>query len=422
MKVVVLGGGVIGITTAYYLQESGHEVVVYDRRQGVGMETSFANAGQISWGYASPWAAPDVPFKAIKWLFDRHAPLVLRPRLDPALWAWLAAFLRNCTAARYAINKPQILRLARFSHECLVALRRDTGIRYDDLQLGTLQLFRDEAAMERAKLDADILRRFGVPHRLLGRDACLAVEPALARVADKIVGGLHLPGDETGDCHKFTVELARVLRARGVRFQMGARVERLRAGNGGIASAVIDGETVAADAFVVALGSWSPRLLQTVGLRIPVYPVKGYSATLPVADEDAAPRSTVMDERHKVAITRLGGRIRAAGIAELSGYDLSIRPQQCRTVRHVIEDLYPQAGPIEEIAYWTGLRAMTPSGMPVVGGTRYENLFVNTGHGTLGWTMACGAGQMVANLVSQRAPGQPPAKREVAVAVSGASF
>jgi D-amino-acid dehydrogenase len=409
MRVAVMGGGVIGITTAYYLHQSGHDVVVYDRQNAVGMETSFANAGQVSWGYASPWAAPGTPLKALAWLFERHAPLVLRPSADPALWRWLASFLRNCTAARYANNKSQLLRLARFSHQGLVALRRETGIRYDDLQLGTLQLFRDEAAMAASARDAEVLRGLGVAHALLDRAGCIAAEPALARVADKIAGGLHLPGDETGDCHKFTAELARILRLRGVELRLGAAIERLEPGRRGIAHAVVDGRPEMADAYVVALGSHAPRLLRSAGISIPVYPVKGYSATLAIADPAAAPRSTVMDERHKVAITRLGNRIRAAGIAELAGYDLALRPAQCRTVRHVLEDLFPQAGPIDEIAYWAGLRAMTPNGVPVVGRTALGNLFVNTGHGTLGWTLACGTAQIVANVVSQRgAAAEPP--------------
>jgi D-amino-acid dehydrogenase len=418
MKVAVLGGGVIGVTTAYYLQQSGHDVVVYDRQRSVGMETSFANAGQVSWGYASPWAAPGVPLKALAWLFDPHAPLVLRRPLDPALWPWACAFLRNCTAARYAANKARILRLARFSQECLAALRRETGIAYDDLQLGTLQLFRDPAAMEQAKRDAEILRGLDVPHRLLDREACIAVEPALERVAERIVGGLHLPGDETGDCHKFTVELARVLEARGVTFRMSAPISAINVDREGVTGIVVDGEAATADAYVVALGSHSARLLRKAGLRIPVYPVKGYSATLPISDANAAPRSTIMDERHKVAVTRLGDRIRAAGIAELGGYDLAMAPPQCRTVRHVIEDLFPQAGPIEEISYWTGLRAMTPSGVPLVTGTRYENLFINTGHGTLGWTMACGSGHIVANLVSQRASTSSVSRLRLALAAA----
>lgn len=421
MKVAVLGGGVIGVTTAYYLQQSGHDVVVYDRQHAAGMETSFANAGQISWGYASPWAAPGTPLKALAWLFERHAPLVLRLSADPALWRWLGGFLRNCTASRYAVNKSQLLRVARFSHQCLAALRRETGIRYDELQLGTLQIFRDDAAMATAARDAEVLRRLDVPHQLMDRAACIAVEPALARVADKIAGGLHLPGDETGDCHRFTHELARILRMRGVEFRLDSIVERLETGKHGIARIVVAGRPETADAYVVALGSHTPRLLRPIGIRLPVYPVKGYSATLAIADPAAAPRSTVMDERHKVAITRLGDRIRAAGIAELAGYDLALRPAQCRTVRHVVEDLFPQAGPIDEIAYWTGLRAMTPNGIPVIGSTAIENLFVNTGHGTLGWTLACGTGQIVANVVSQRtaAPEPSPSAIEAVVRAFG---
>jgi D-amino-acid dehydrogenase len=408
MKVAVLGGGVIGVTTAYYLHRSGHEVTLYDRQHEAGMETSVANAGQVSWGYASPWAAPGVPLKALAWLFERHAPLVLRPSADPAFWRWLGGFLRNCTATRYMVNKSQLLRLARFSHQCLGAVRRETGLRYDEGRLGTLQLFRDAAAVAASIRDAEVLRALGIPHALMDRAACIAAEPALARVADKIAGGLHLPGDETGDCHKFTVELARILRASGVAFRLGTAIDRLESGPSGIAGLVADGRVETADAYVVALGSHTAPFLRPLGIRLPVYPVMGYSATLTISDLDAAPRSTVMDERHKVAITRLGNRIRAAGIAELSGYNLALRPAQCRTVRHVLEELFPQAGPIDEIAFWTGLRAMTPNGLPVIGGTAIGNLFVNTGHGTLGWTLACGSGRIVADAVSQRSTADLP--------------
>jgi D-amino-acid dehydrogenase len=258
--------------------------------------------------------------------------------------------------------------------------------------------------MNRAAADIEVLRRFGVPHALLTREQCIAVEPGLWRTADKIVGGLHLPMDETGDCHDFTWRLASLLEGRGVAFELGRNVQRLEADGQRVAGIVVDGRRETADAYVVALGSHSPALLAPLGIRIPVYPVKGYSATLCIEDADSAPISTVMDEAHKVAVTRLGNRVRAAGIAELTGFDLALDPARCRTIRHVVEDLFPDAGPIEEMRYWTGLRPMTPDGPPILGPTPYRNLHLNTGHGTLGWTMACGSGQIVADLVAGREP------------------
>jgi D-amino-acid dehydrogenase len=422
MKVAVLGGGVIGVTTAYYLQQRGHEVVVYDRRGAVGLETSFANAGQISWGYAGPWAAPSVPTEAVTWLFARHAPVVLRPRLDPALWCWVWSFLRNCTARRYAINKLQIVRLAQFSHDSLVALRRETGIRYGDVRLGTLQLFRDAITLDKAQADAEVLRGLGVPHKMMDRDECLAVEPALASVAEKIVGGLHLPGDETGDCHQFTKQLACLLsNGAGVQFRMVTNVERLEVGRDGVDRVIVNGRPEYADAYVLALGSHSSPLLRSIGIHVPVYPVKSYCATLPISDERAAPHATVMDEQYRIAITRMDGRIRAVGLAEFDGYDLSAKPAQCRTVRHVLENLFPHAGRLDEISYETGLCAMTPTGLPLVERTRHDNLFVNTGHGAFGWTMACATGQIVANLVSLRARSESRAPLSLTEAAAGAS-
>jgi D-amino-acid dehydrogenase len=400
MKVLILGSGVIGVTSAYYLQRLGHEVVVLDRLAAPAQATSFANAGQVSWGYASPWAAPGIPFKALRWLFDPHAPLVLRFRADPAMWRWLLAMVRECTAERYAINKARMLRVARYSQRCLEAMREETGIRYDDGQHGTLQVFRTAEMMDKAGADIEVLRRFGIPYSVLTREECLAVEPGLRWAADKIAGGLHLPGDETGDCHMFTTRLAELLQQRGVVFRTGVEVTRLVGAGDRIAGVVVDGRLETADTYLVAAGVWSTELVAPLGIRLPVHPVKGYSATLTIDDPEAAPRSTIMDEAHKVALTRLGNRIRAAGTAELAGFDTTIRPERREMIRHVVEDLFPRASRGAEISYWTGLRPMTPDGTPIIGATPYRNLFLNTGHGTLGWTMACGSGSVVADLIS----------------------
>jgi D-amino-acid dehydrogenase len=405
MHVVVLGSGVIGVACAYQLALAGHEVTVLDRQPAAGLETSHANAGEVSPGYSAPWAGPGVPLKAIKWLLMQHRPLVIRPHLDLGLVRWGLSMLRNCTAARYELNKSRMVRLAEYSRDRLRELRDETGIRYDERMQGTLQLFRTQKQLDGTAADVAILRRYGVRFEVLDRDGCIRHEPALAAVKEKFVGGLHLPGDETGDCFLFTQRLAELAMRRGVVFRHGAAIERLLGDGtrvGGVALA--GGERIAADAYVVALGSYSPLLLEQVGIHIPVYPVKGYSITVPIADARGAPESTVMDETHKIAVTRLGQRIRAGGTAELAGYTLKLHEARRRTLEHVVGDLFPQGGDLAKTSFWCGLRPMTPDGTPVVGGTRLANLFLATGHGTLGWTMAAGTGCVIADLVSGREP------------------
>jgi D-amino-acid dehydrogenase len=404
VKVLVLGGGVIGVTTAYYLANSGHEVTVVDRQAEPALETSFANAGEVSPGYASPWAGPGVPIKAIKWLLMKHGPLVIRPKLDPAMWAWLIKMLRNCTSARYAINKSRMIPLAEYSRDCLRALRVETAIHYDERSQGTLQLFRTQAQVDGTAGDIAVLRQYGVPYEALDRDGCVGAEPALSAVKHKIAGGLRLPQDETGDCHMFTQALAARAAKLGVQFRFKTTIERLIADASRISGVATSAGVLQADAYVVALGSWSPRLLRPLGISIPVYPVKGYSITVPVADGDAAPVSTVMDESYKVAITRLGDRIRVGGTAEVSGYSGKLYPARRATLDHSLTDLFPRGGNPAEAKFWSGLRPMTPDGPPVIGATRYANLHLNTGHGTLGWTMACGSGRVLADLLSGRKP------------------
>jgi D-amino-acid dehydrogenase len=404
VKVLVLGGGVIGVTNAYYLAGSGHEVTVVDRQAEPALETSFANAGEVSPGYASPWAGPGVPIKAIKWLLMKHGPLVIRPKLDPAMWAWLIKMLRNCTSARYAINKSRMIPLAEYSRDCLRALRAETAIHYDERSQGTLQLFRTQAQVDGTAGDIAVLKQYGVPYEVLDRDGCVGAEPALSAVKHKIAGGLRLPQDETGDCHMFTQALAARAAKLGVQFRFNTTIERLIVDASGISGVATSAGLLQADAYVVALGSWSPRLLRPLGIAIPVYPVKGYSITLPVTDSDAAPVSTVMDESYKVAITRLGDRIRVGGTAEVSGYSSELYPARRATLDHSLTDLFPRGGNPAEAKFWSGLRPMTPDGPPVIGATRYANLHLNTGHGTLGWTMACGSARVLADLLSGRKP------------------
>ncbi len=404
MRVIVLGSGVIGVASAHYLAEAGHEVVVVDRQDGPALETSFANAGEVSPGYSAPWAAPGIPLKALKWLFMRHRPLFIWPKPDPDLIRWGLMMLRNCTAARYERNKGRMVPLAEYSRDRLRELRAAHGIAYDERSLGTLQLFRTQKMLDGTAKDIAILEKFGVPYELLDVAGCVAVEPALGHVREKIAGGLRLPGDETGDCFKFTNALAAVCRQQGVEFRNGTRIDGILTDGGKITGVATDKGTITGDIYVMALGSYSPMLLRKIGIDLPVYPVKGYSLTIPITDPAGAPESTVMDETHKVAMTRLGDRIRVGGMAELDGYSSKLRPSRRETLEHVITDLYPKGGDVAKASFWCGLRPMTPDGPPVIGQERYDNLYLNTGHGTLGWTMACGSGRVLADLISGRTP------------------
>ena len=404
MRVIVLGGGVIGVSVAWNLARDGHAVTLVDRQPGPAMETSFANAGQISPGYAAPWAGPGVPLKALTWLTMKHAPLVIRPRLDPAMWLWIAAMLRNCTAARYAVNKARMVRLAEYSRDCMIALRGELALDYDGRQKGTLQVFRTQKQLDGADKDVAVLRERGVAFELLDRDGVVAAEPALAAVRDKFVGALRLPGDETGDCRLFTQALAADAARLGVAFRWETAVDALETGGGRLAAVRCGSERLEADAVVVALGAYAPRLLAPLGLRLPVYPVKGYSITVPITHNQRAPESTVMDESHKVAVTRLGDRIRVGGTAQLSGFDLSLDPERRRTLEFVVQDLFPEGGDVSRASFWTGLRPMTPDGTPVLGPTRIAGLWLAGGHGTLGWTMAAGTGRVLADLIGGRTP------------------
>jgi len=404
MRVLILGSGVIGVASAYQLALAGHEVTVVDRQSAPGMETSFANAGEVSPGYSAPWAGPGVPVKAIKWLLMQHRPLVIRPHLDMGLIRWGLAMLRNCTAARYEINKSRMVRLAEYSRDCLRELRDETGIHYDERMQGTLQLFRTQKQLDGTAADIAILRRYNVRFEVLDRDGCIRHEPALANVRDKFVGGLLLPGDETGDCFQFTQRLAALAEQRGAVFRHNVTIKRLLSDGTQLTGVETDAGMLTADACLVALGSHSPLYLRDIGIHIPVYPVKGYSITVPITDPRGAPESTVMDETHKVAVTRLGERIRVGGTAELAGYTLQLHESRRRTLEHVVSDLFPKGGDVSRASFWCGLRPMTPDGTPVVGGTRLKKLFLATGHGTLGWTMAAGTGCVMADLIGGREP------------------
>ncbi len=404
MHVLVLGSGVIGTSIAYYLARAGHQVTVLDRQPAAAMETSFANAGEVSPGYSAPWAGPGVPLKAIKWMLMHHSPLVIKPMLDPAMWRWGLAMLRNCTEAAYRVNKGRMVRVAEYSRDCLKQLRAETGISYDERSQGTLQLFRTQKQLDGIDKDVAILKEYGVPFQVLDRAGYLDYEPALAPVKDKFVGALRLPGDETGDCFKFTQNLAKMAEALGVNFRFGSSITGIEHDGRQITAVNTDQGEVQADHYVLALGSYSTQMLKPLGIDIPVYPVKGFSITVPITNPEMAPESTIMDETHKVAVTRLGDRIRVGGTAQLSGFDLNLDEERRKTLEFVVSDLFPQGGDVARAEFWTGLRPMTPDGTPIIGKTRYPNLTLSTGHGTLGWTMATGTGRVVADLLSGKTP------------------
>lgn len=404
MDIVVLGGGVVGVTSAWYLAKAGHKVTLLERRDGVALETSHANAGQISPGYASPWAAPGIPLKAAKWLLQKHAPFTVRPTSDPFQLRWMLKMFANCAPAAYAVNKGRMVRLAEYSRDCMKQLRGELALDYEGRQLGTLQLFRSQAQLDASQRDIAVLEEYGVPYQSLNADGCEEVEPALARVRGKVVGGLRLPGDETGDCFRFTQALADEARKLGVSFVFNCAIDEVEIAKGRAVAVRAGEQRFQADAIVCALGSYGTGFLRPLGIELPVYPVKGYSLTLPMTDAEGAPRSTVLDETYKVAITRFDERIRVGGMAELSGFNLALNPRRHDTLAMVVRDLFPQGGNLEQATFWAGLRPMTPDGTPLVGPSPIPGLWLNTGHGTLGWTMAAGSGQLLSDLISGNTP------------------
>lgn len=401
MKVLVLGAGVVGVTSAYYLARQGHEVIVIDREDGTAQEASYGNAGQLSFGYSSPWAAPGIPLKAAKWLFSQHAPLAMRPDGSLFQLLWMYQMWRNCTPASYAINKERMLRLSAYSRQCLHQLQSDTGIQFEGRRQGTIQLFRTRKQVDDAQRDVRALREAGIAHEMLPPERLAEYEPALAHVRHKLAGGLRTPDDETGDCQLFTRGVTRLAEDLGVQFRYGELIRSLQHEGGSITGVLCRSGLLQADAYVVSLGSYSPLLLHGL-LRLPIYPLKGYSITVDIADPGHAPVSTLLDESYKIALTRFEHRIRVGGMAEIVGYDTSLNPRRQRTLEMVLNDLFPGSYKPGEMNFWTGLRPKTPDSTPIVGRTRFNRLFLNTGHGTLGWTMACGSGRLIADIVSGR--------------------
>jgi len=405
MKIAVLGAGVVGVTSAWYFARAGHEVTLIERQAEAAMETSFANGGQISASHAEPWANPATPKQVLKWFGREDSPMLFRLRADPHQWAWGLSFLRECLPARTRANAAQIAAINRYSRAQLLALRAETGIEYEQQTRGILRFYQDHRALDEAVEAADLERLHGIDLRVLSAQECIALEPALSACPVPVVGGVWAAADESGDAHRFTQELARLCAGRGVEFRYGRRIQAIETEGGRVLRVRLDrDEALAADAYVVALGSYSPLLLRPLGISIPVYPLKGYSITLPLAPGDVAPRISLTDNVHKLVMSRLGERLRVAGTAELTGYDTTINEVRCRAIVRRTFELFPKAGRPQEAQFWAGLRPATPGGVPCIGRTRYPNLYLNTGHGTLGWTMACGAGAAIADIVSGRKP------------------
>ena len=403
MKVLVLGAGVVGVTTAWFLNKSGHEVTVVDRQPGVGLETSFANGGQISVSHAEPWANPAAPLKVLKWLAQEDAPLLFRLRPDLRQWLWGLAFLRECTPARTRRNIRQIVTLGLYSRATLQSLRDETGIDYDQLARGILHFYTSQAEFDAALEPARVMREHGCDIEMLDADRCVEIEPALRNARHLLVGGSMTTADESGDAHKFTRRLAALAAARGVRFLRG-NVHALARAAGRIDGVRVENRTMQADAYVVSLGAYSPLLTRPVGIDLNIYPAKGYSATVPVRDAARAFSVSLTDDEYKLVFSRLGDRLRIAGTAELNGYHTGLNETRCRALLRRTEELFPGAGDGQQAQFWTGLRPATPSNVPYIGGTRYPNLYLNTGHGTLGWTHACGSARALADIVSGRLP------------------
>jgi D-amino-acid dehydrogenase len=409
MKVIVLGAGVVGTASAWYLSKAGHQVTVIDRQPAAGLETSFANGGQISVSHAEPWANPSAPLKVLKWMFREDAPLLFRLRADLGQWLWCLRFLRECAPARTRRNIARIVNLGLYSRAALRELRTETGLSYDHLQRGILHFYTSAQEFEAAQAPAQVMREFGCELDMKTPAECVAIEPALKGVQDRIVGGSYTPSDESGDAHRFTQELARLCAARGVTFLHDTVIERLVHSGTRIESVQIsaaDGHHAAleADAYVMALGSYSPVLLRPCGIALDIYPAKGYSLTMPVADPSRAYEVSLTDDEYKLVFSRLGERLRVAGTCELNGYDLELNDARCKAILRRTEELFPGAGDASRAVYWTGLRPATPSNVPYIGRTKYRNLYLNTGHGTLGWTHACGSGRALAEIVGGRAP------------------
>ena len=409
MKIAVLGSGIIGVSTAWWLQNDGHEVIVIDRQPGPAQETSRATGGQISVSYAEPWANPQAPWRLARWLLKDNAPLWFRPSLDPKQWAWGARFLAECLPSRFEPNVRALVNLAEFSRSTLQHMRSDLNIQYHCVQRGVLHFYRDARSFDEAQDMADAMRDLGVERRLLSPDEIVAVEPALSSIKDNIAGGDYNIDDESGDAYAFTCELAQRAQERGAVFKFSTQVTRLRAEGGEVKRVELiepDGSysELDVDAVVVALGAYSSKLVAPLGVSCPVYPAKGYSATFTIVNDEAAPHVSLSDSANKTVYSRFGNRLRVAGTAELSGFSRALNTKRCNSIVKQAQELFPSALDFDNVQFWAGLRPATPSNIPLIGQTKIRNLYLNTGHGTLGWTLGAGSGQALADVIAGRKP------------------
>ena len=405
MKVIVLGAGVIGTTSAYFLAKQGHDVTVLDRQESVAMETSHANAGCLSYGFSSPWASPGLPLNLLKWFLTGQSPLVINPNISIETIKFLYRMYKNCNPSSYEINKSRMLRIANYSRQALLEIESDFDIQYEQKKQGSLQLFWDTKEIEKAKRDISILENFNINYELLDAEGCVEAEPGLKYIINKLSGGLRFNNDFTGNCYLFSNEIYKKCIEMGVTFEFNTEITSIKININEISSVLTSKGEFKADCYSVSLGSYSTKILSQVGIKTPIYPVKGYSITLPVLADEDAPQSTIMDEKNKIAITRLGDRIRVAGMAHLTDFDKNLRTKSLESLKSGLDLVFPKSyEPSENLNYWTGFRPSTPDGTPIIGPTPYSNLYLNTGHGTLGWTMSSGSGKLLADIVSGNQP------------------
>ena len=401
MKVLVLGAGVIGTTSAYFLAKQGHEVTVIDRQNSVSMETSHSNAGCLSYGFTSPWAGPGLPFNILKWALTGRSPLVINPNMSIDTIKFLYRMYKNCNPDSYEINKSRMLRIANYSQKALLEIETDFDINYAQRKQGSLQLFWDTKEIDKAKRDISILDKFNIKSELLDSENCVKVEPGLKYIKNQLAGGIQFTGDFTGNCYMFSNEIYKKCVEMGVNFEFNTEIKSIETHNNAVSSVLTSKGEFKADCYSVSLGSYSTKILSQIGIQTPIYPVKGYSITLPVFTDEDAPKSTIMDERNKIAITRLGDKIRVAGIAHLTDFNQDLRAKSLESLKYGLDSLFPHSyEPTNDLDFWTGFRPSTPDGTPIIGSTPYHNLYLNTGHGTLGWTMSAGSGKLLANLIS----------------------
>ena len=401
MRVLILGSGIIGTTSAYYLAKQGHDVTVIDRQNSVALETSHANAGQLSYSFSSPWAAPGLPLSLIKWMLSKYPPLIVNPNLNSETVKFLYQMLKNCNSKSYEINKSRMVRMSNFSKKCLLELEKDEDIFYEQRKQGSLLLFKSAKQIENIKKDLSLLEKLNIQYELLDLNGCIQAEPGLHHVKSEFTSGLRFANDCTGNCYLFTNQLYKKCLEMGVKFEFNTQIEDIQIEKERISSIKTNRGEFDSDSYVVALGSYSSKILSKIGINIPVYPVKGYSITLPVLNNEDAPQSTIIDDTFKIGITRLGNNIRVAGTAHLTGYNLELREKSLSLLKYGLNRLFPYATEeCDDMKFWAGLRPNTPDGPPIIGSTPYSNLYLNTGHGTLGWTMSLGSGKLLADIIS----------------------